>query len=228
MSIPHQFVLKDYKDSWSSGPPWAKCLYCDKEDGLEDATTILLSKRHGSKGLTSIQNTDLLSPRAAVFHSSGYFPHIDSRGHRPFRSLPSRYRGGYISGQDLTHFAPHRGALHRRPTAYYPFPTGFAEPANPIPPFQFNPRAQYQDFRVENSRLNGSNQIWGPIPIQSPAVRTPILEGTLYRIMNTSHQAMNIDNRQPSRQLRLRGVTTPSSTASGFTSRIQPRTRPGI
>jgi hypothetical protein len=223
MSISHQFVLKDYKDSWNSGPPWAKCHHCDQEDRLDDVTTIFLSKRHDSKAFSSVQNTDLLSPRAAVFHPSGHLPHNDSRGHRPFRSLPSRYRGGNIAGRDLTRFTPHRGALHRRPTAYYPFPIGVAEPANSTPAFRFNPEAQYQDCRAQDSRLKGSNQIWGSMPIKSPVGRMRIPEKNAHhnKIIDTSHQDMNIDNQQPLGELRLHGVSTLSAATTEFISRNQ-------
>jgi hypothetical protein len=169
MPLSHQFVTKDFKDSWNDGPPWPECKLCH-EDGPSDANLIGSDKQADPQGHLLVQNPELLSPRAPVFHPSGHQSHHFG-GHRPYRSLPSRRGRGHILARFPTGLAPHHNAFPAPglPTAHYPVPTGVRDAANFIRAHGSNPRPRYQDLQGQSRRRASCIQMWNSLSAKGQA-----------------------------------------------------------
>jgi hypothetical protein len=169
MSLSHQFVTKDYKDSWNDGPPWPECNLCH-QDGPSDANLVKSDKQAGPLGRTLVQNPEFLSPRAPVFHPSGHQSYHFG-GHRPYRSLPSRRGRGHILAQFPTSLAPHHRACPALglPTAHYPALNGVKNAANFIRAHRSNPRPRYLDFQDQGRRRASCIQMWNSLSAKDQA-----------------------------------------------------------
>ena len=171
MSTSHRFSLKNYKDSWNSGPPWAECALCH-QDVPSDGSLACNDKQSDLNELPSplAQDPELLSPQAPEFHPTSYYqPYSHFGRDRLYRPLPSRRNRGQLATRRPTRLASYRGVRPGHSTTHYFTAAEATDATNLFPTSGVNQQAGYQGAGSLNHQLGGDFQVWNSAPRQSRA-----------------------------------------------------------
>lgn len=229
MPRSHDFVLKDYKDSWNSGPPWSQCKYCD-HDVPSDANTMNHDEQPDLNSLRSMPNPDSLSPQASEFYPSAYQHQNSSGSHRLYRSLPSRRYRGPIFARPPIRLTSYRGSPPFRSTTHHFAPANITEPTIFAPDFISNPITSYLDNDGRDSQTGAIFQAWYSLPRKRGAKQKGRIQDIYHQAEQVYTPSQDINSQVPQHVWQFQpnspGTSVLRATSTEFVSRTQRNIQP--
>jgi hypothetical protein len=227
MSEPHNFTIKNYKDSWNCGPPWPECTECSPDARREGCLTYDEKQPTlNEHPLPCAQDPELLSPQAPEFHPAAYYQmYSPFDRNRRYRSLPSRRYRGHLTPRPPIRVASYRGTRGDRINSQYFAPAEAVATTGFFPSLGTNIEAGYNGTEYMGHRLGENYRAWNVVPAQSRAPQSQIQENSYRETVRSNLTEHDIDIQShgpvPQSQLSLPGESGLRATSTEFVSQGQ-------